>query len=348
MLSQPFGLIASHSDRDEGHLLQPEGLGHHSPGQRPGCIPKIIGSLVIGLVLLLPGCAPKAAETSSRAEAAPVTVTVEPVQTLALKRTVGVVGTLDPYKDITLAPKVDGRVVRVLRDVGDFVRPGDVLLEIDAREYELDVQVARAGLLAELARLNLTELPAGEPDWSAVKSVARAKASLNLAMKEFARAKSERQSGAGSQQVFDKAEAEVELAETYLKVTEADARATFATARKMKATLDKAEDRLRDAVVRAPVPDEWAAWAALVGPAANPVHYTVASRMVWEGEMVRASEKNVFRLVAMHVLKLRAAVPEKHAREVRDGQTVAVRVDAYDRAFTGVVARVSPTVDALN
>src|SRR5262249_28621625 len=73
-------------------------------------------------------------------------------------------------------------------------------------------------------------------------------------------------------------------------------------------------------------------------------------RMVWEGEMVRAMpEKNAFRLVMDQILKLRAAVPEKHAPDVRVGQPVEVRVDAYpDRVFAGVVARVAPTVDSLN
>lgn len=49
------------------------------------------------------------------------------------------------------------------------------------------------------------------------------------------------------------------------------------------------------------------------------------------------------------ILKLRAAVPEKHAPDVRVGQPVEVRVDAYpDRVFSGIVARVAPTVDTLN
>jgi multidrug efflux pump subunit AcrA (membrane-fusion protein) len=302
------------------------------------------------LLLFLASCAPKAADTgASKAELPTVIVTVQPLQPMSLKRTVSVVGTLDPYKDVTLSPKVDGRVNRVLRDVGDTVMPGDVLLELDSREYQLDVEVARAALLAELARLNLSELPKGDPDWNNVKSVARAKAALNLAHKDFARAKDERAKGVGTPQGFDKAEAEVELAETFLRVAEAEARATFATACKLKATLEKAEDRLHDAILTAPVPDEWSAWAATIGTAACPLRYTVANRMVWEGEMVRAMpEKNVYRLVVSHILKLRVTVPEKHANEVAGGQAVTLRVDAFPRTFTGTVTRVSPTVDSLN
>lgn len=302
------------------------------------------------LLLALPACAPKAADTGARREQDPVPVTVVPLGSTTVNRTVPAVGSLDPFKDVTLAPKVDGRVVRVRRDIGDVVYPGDVLLELDAKDYEIEVQLARAGLDAELARLNLGALPAGEFDFESVRSVARAKAALNLAQKDFARVQDEKEKGIASKQAFDKAEAEVELAKTAKQVAESDARATLANARKMKAGLDQAEQRLRDTVLRAPLPDEWSAWAAAVGPGFTPFRYRVALRMVWEGEMVRAMpEKNAFRLVIDHVLKLRAAIPEKYGSDVQPGQTVELRVDAYpDRAITGTVSRVSPTVDVQN
>jgi RND family efflux transporter MFP subunit len=50
-----------------------------------------------------------------------------------------------------------------------------------------------------------------------------------------------------------------------------------------------------------------------------------------------------------HMLKLTAAVPEKHAPEIAVGQPVELRVEAYpDQAFKGTVARVTPTVDPTN
>ena len=50
-----------------------------------------------------------------------------------------------------------------------------------------------------------------------------------------------------------------------------------------------------------------------------------------------------------HVLKLRVTVPEKYKPEVRIGQPVAVRVEAYpNRVFAGTVTRINPTVDTVN
>jgi multidrug efflux pump subunit AcrA (membrane-fusion protein) len=156
--------------------------------------------------------------------------------------------------------------------------------------------------------------------------------------------------GSGSKEDYAVAAAERKVAEAGLRQVKAETLAALANARRLAANLEKAEKRLRDSVLRAPVPEEWPAWAAVIGPAAAPVRYTVAARMVWEGEMVRAMpEKNAFRLVMDQILKLRAAVPEKYAPEVRVGQPVEVRVDAHaDRVFGGVVARVAPTVDPLN
>ena len=73
-----------------------------------------------------------------------------------------VTGTLYPYEDVTLAPKVGGRVIRVHRDVGDRVSPGDPLLELDDAEYQLAVAQARAAFDAELRKLKLTALPAAD------------------------------------------------------------------------------------------------------------------------------------------------------------------------------------------
>jgi multidrug efflux pump subunit AcrA (membrane-fusion protein) len=278
-------------------------------------------------------------------------VTVQPISPITLARTVPVVGTLDPFKDITLAPKVDGRVLRVLRDAGDLVFPGDVLLELDARDYELEVEGARRALEAELARLELTDLPgpAADPEGliDNVPAVAKARAALEEAARKVDQQQRLIDRGVGAKEDYAVVAAERKVAEATLRQTRTEVRAALVNTRRLRVALDQARQRLADATVRAPVPDEWAAWAAAVGPAACPVRYTVAQRFVWEGEMVRAMpEKNVYRLVVDHVLKLRAPVPERYAREVRVGQPAAVRVDAADRPVAGVVTRVAPTVDA--
>ena len=77
------------------------------------------------------------------AEQSAVAVTVAKVELQSIQRTVDVVGSFEGFEELTVTPKVDGRVIRINCDVGDIVRPGDVLLEIDPTDYQLAVEEVR-------------------------------------------------------------------------------------------------------------------------------------------------------------------------------------------------------------
>jgi len=283
-----------------------------------------------------------------------VPVTVAAVKVIRLPRTIPVVGTLHAFDDVQLAPKVDGRVSRILKDVGDSVVPGEVLLELDPTDYQLAVDQARPAFEGELRKLKLDELPETDASFASrlekVDAVAQALANLELARKELARHEFENSKGVGSGQVLDSARTKVKVAEAAVELARTDARVTLANARKLKAALDDAVEKLHETELRAPTRPEWSAWAAITGTAANPLRYSVATRMVSKGEMIRSMPvTNAFRLVLDHALKLRVPVPEKYKPEVHIGQSVAVRVEAYpNRVFAGTVSRINPTVDTVN
>jgi len=67
----------------------------------------------------------------------PFPVTVAKVELHSIQRSVDVVGSFEGYEELTVTPKVDGRVIRVHCDVGDVVRQGDLLIEIDPTDYTL-------------------------------------------------------------------------------------------------------------------------------------------------------------------------------------------------------------------
>jgi RND family efflux transporter MFP subunit len=78
-------------------------------------------------------------------------------------------GTVRPRTQSTLVPQVSGRIVEVSPDLraGGFFEAGDVLLRIDARDYEAEVTVAEATL--SQARATLAEEQAradqAQRDW---------------------------------------------------------------------------------------------------------------------------------------------------------------------------------------
>lgn len=307
--------------------------------------------LPVLLLIAVPACAPKAAPNTARAEPVPVPVTVADPKPVALRRSVPVTGTLAPFEDVTLAPKVSGRVVRVFRDLGDRVGPGEPLMELDATEFRLAVEQARPAFEAELRKLKLRELPPADADFEkllpSVDSVAEARANQTLAESDYDRAQKEAAGGVGTKQLLDQSANRVTVAKARVQLAETDARVTLANARRLKAALEDAERRLADTKLNAPAPAEWAEWLRELGPTATPLKYAVAQKMVSAGEMVQSMPvTNCYRLVIDHVLKLGAAVPEQHSPEIAVGQTVELRVRAFPQvAFKGSVVRINPTID---
>src|SRR5262245_31629029 len=100
--------------------------------------------LVLTGVLRLPGSEAWLSGTTStrrekRTRRQAVAVTVAPAAKKPIQRSVTMVGNLCGYEEVTITPKVEGRVVKIRHDVGDVVKPGDTLLEIEDTDYRLAV-----------------------------------------------------------------------------------------------------------------------------------------------------------------------------------------------------------------
>src|SRR5262245_783769 len=97
---------------------------------RLGTVAVVAGLIFVGAITL-GRVRPSEPPASSRSEAVAVVVTTEPVTPRPVRRTVTVVGSLFGRDEVTITPKVEGRIVKIHHDVGDAVKPGEVLLEID-------------------------------------------------------------------------------------------------------------------------------------------------------------------------------------------------------------------------
>jgi len=92
---------------------------------------------------------------------------------------VSVTGRAVPLEDIELAFETAGRVSRVLKSVGDRVRPGDFIAALDAAELSAQEAEAQASVSAEKARLE--ELRRGpRPEELRIKETAISQASQDL------------------------------------------------------------------------------------------------------------------------------------------------------------------------
>jgi RND family efflux transporter MFP subunit len=275
-----------------------------------------------------------------------VAVATEPATARPMRRSLAVVGSLYGRDEVAIAPKVEGRVLRVHHDVGDRVRPGELLIELDPVDYQLAANDARRSLELELAKLGLKELPAGSLDVKALPSVVRA-----AVMEKNANTRADRMrrlSGTVSPEDREQAETDGEVAKANMRQAVIDAEATLAAARQKQAALESALQKLKDTRLLAPIPKD----EPSIG---RPLEYVVCQRSASEGEMVWAmpafpgANTTVIKLAIDRPLKLQATVPERHRGEVTVGQKAELEVEAYPGLrFPGQVSRIGPSVDRAN
>lgn len=256
----------------------------------------------------------------------PKPVQVEKVRQESVRRAVEVVGTLAAVDEVTVSAEAEGRVSRLLADLGDRVRAGQPLVELDREkpQYQLDQQKAALGrALAKFGANDTGRLPPIEktPD------VQKAQAELAQARQSYERAQELRRRELVSKQTIDDAE-------TTLQSKQASYEAALQNARNLRADIDASEaamrlaDRqLRDTAIRAPF-DGY-----------------IQKRLVSLGEYVKV-QTPVMAVVKIDPLKVTAEIPEKMAPWIKVDQPVELRVDAYpDKPISGKVSRISPAVN---
>ena len=302
-----------------------------------------IGFLLIsgGIMAAIAGCGGHDAEATSRVAIAPkaVMVTVAPLERRPVIRTVDVVGTLHGWEDVTIGAKREGRVRKVLHDMGDRVDPGALLVELESEDSDLAVRQAEHQLLAELAKLGLNDVPEGDFDVATVPAVVQAEVMLVKAKQNLNRERSLMQRNAGTMQDFQNAENDVRGYEAALANAILTARSTLVGAQAMKVMLAVSRYHKSEMAIHAPVP------SAMPEGITGGVQYAIAKRKVSEGQMLKQGDA-IAELVIENPLRLKVNVPQHHTSDVKAGQVVGLVVAAHPGTiFEGKVARINPMID---
>jgi multidrug efflux pump subunit AcrA (membrane-fusion protein) len=284
--------------------------------------------LFIFLALAAGGGACSRTETAqaSAKEPAAKAVQVEEVRRDAVKRSVDVVGTLAAVDQVTISSEADGKVSKILADLGDRVTAGQVLIQLDREKAQYTLEQQEAALARTLAQFGAPD-PQHLPDIEKTPDAQRAKADLLQAQQSHDRATELFKRTLISQEAFD-------AAKTTLQAKQAEYDAALQNARNLRASIQGSEAsmklagrQLRDTEIRAPFDG------------------FVERRLVNLGELVKA-QMPVMAVVRLDPLKVIAEIPEKMAPWIKSGQAVALKVDAYqDRTFEGKVSRISPGVN---
>ena len=289
--------------------------------------------VILFLLLVLafvPSCSSTNPKNAQQAEAAspPPALVVETAKVgwRELQRSVDAVGTLDPNEEVTVSSLVEGTVEKLFVDLGDGVRTGQVISELDTRELELAVHQQQAALQQELARLGLADANASV-DEATTSQVRQAEATFEEARLRLDRTKKLAEQGVLAKQQLDEQQARYDVAEAAVRSSRETVRNIRATIAARKASLTLAEKKLADARVTAPISG------------------FIKDRLVSEGQFLK-SNSPVVNIVQNSPLKLRVDVPESAVAFVRAGRPVQFHVDAFpDRTFEGRISRISPSVD---
>ena len=126
---------------------------------------------------------------------------------------------------IPISPRVGGTVQRVLANDNQVVKVGDLLVEIDPRDFEVRLDQARAALLAAQTRRQGAKVSVGLTEATTSAGLAQAEASVQVAEAQAGAARSRLQQAGAQVSVAQAAQAQVEA-----EVTAAEAEATRADA----------------------------------------------------------------------------------------------------------------------
>jgi len=104
--------------------------------------------LVLVSVLFLAFTSRQTQADATKASIRPVAVEVTPLATANLTETVSAVGTVAAMRDVVVSSETAGRITAVLVKVGDNVRQGQTLVQVDAELKVIAVEQAKAQLQA--------------------------------------------------------------------------------------------------------------------------------------------------------------------------------------------------------
>ncbi|MGE5676217.1 MAG: efflux RND transporter periplasmic adaptor subunit [Mycobacterium leprae] len=158
---------------------------------------KQIAMLLLLLAFLLPGCTGK----TEKPKIQPIPVTVTTVQMGRITATSPATGQIEPKLSVYITPKISGKVTAVLHEMGDVVKAGDLLVELEENDASSQLTQARA---------NVTQADAQRAE----------------AERQFKRLSELLKAGAVSKQQVEQVETQLSLAEAALSA----ARATLAMA----------------------------------------------------------------------------------------------------------------------
>lgn len=268
---------------------------------------------------------PTEAEDHASGKAEPTLIAaVAPVERRNIANSLVLSGEFKPFQDVDVHAKVAGYIRKIFVDVGDHVREGQTLAELEIPELAAQLSGADAACRAaeqqirraqgELQRAQSTHV-AAHAAYERLKQAAESRAGL-VAQQEV---DDSQVKDLGSEAQVSSAEAELAAAKQQLEIAEANQKQYRAMTGYTRIT------------------------APFAGVVTN--RYADTGALVAAGTSSSTQATPVVRLAQVSKLRLVLAIPESAAAQIRLGDPVKVNVDALHKEFQGKVARFAAALD---
>lgn len=273
-----------------------------------------------------------------------------------------------------ISARVSGTAIRVLHDDNDFVQKGELLVELDPKDYQVAVDRAKADLAN--AEANAVAAHVGVPltTTTSTNQLAAADAALLSSQKEVQAAQARVQE---AQANYTKVAADLKRMEQLVQKDEVSRQqydAAVAAASSAQATLDAANAAVASAQSREvqakaqadathTVPEQIKVTRARAGAASAevqraqaaleqaelnlqytkivaPVTGVLSKRNVETGQVVQAGQP-LFSIVDLDNIWVTANFKETQLKSMHPGEKVDIGVDAYGRSYKGTVASIA-------
>lgn len=331
------------------------------PGKIGNFSLKAVSVILCGL-LLLTACNARPEDTQT--EAPLPTVTLATAEMGVLEQGVRLSGQVKGNTQVDVMPKLSGKVERVSVAVGDVVKKGDVLVQLETTDIENQIAQAEAGVAAARAALQLAReqaqtqiLNTANAYAQAKRGVEQAEAQLNTAKTAYENAQADYErvrqlfeAGLASQQQLEQAKLGLNQAEAAYKQAQGgyeSAKEGLRLARRNQLQAERqtavksAEAQLQQAEAGLATARQQLENARITAP----VDGRVASIRAEVGAMATAGMP-VLTIVNMDPAIVEVSLPENVYAKVQVGQDVEVVVQG--ETFSGKVRSKDMTPNATN
>jgi HlyD family secretion protein len=285
--------------------------------------------ITVGIVFVLAVVATTALARKPKAVSAEKIVTAEKGD---IARSVVARGKIEPFSKVDVKSKANGIIKALLVDVGDEVKTGQILVELDKENLQAQVREAHATLEGERANLQVALASENRAKIEAANPV------LAFTRRDYERAQGLFREKIASQQQLDDANRAYDVARNQQELLESAVHSAAALIQQAearvaaaKAALDRAEENLNYATIRAPISGIVLIRDTEIGDAVSSILNLGSAATL------------IMTLGDMSSVYIKGEVDEADIGKAVGGQRVRTKVESFPtETFEGAVKRIAP------